>query len=41
MIELYENMHENTLNNLKKKIDDKEKKINELIKEFNDIQNIK
>ena len=41
MIELYENMHENTLNKLKEKINDKEKKINELIKEFNDIQNIK
>ena len=41
MIELYENMHENTLNKLKEKIIIKEKKINELIKEFNDIQNIK
>ena len=41
MIELYENMHENTLNKIKEKINDKEKKINELIKEFNDIQNIK
>ena len=41
MIELYENMHENTLNKLKDKINKKEKKINELIKEFNDIQNIK
>ena len=41
MIELYENMHENTLNNLKKKINDKEKKINDLINQYNDIQNIK
>ena len=41
MIELYENMHDNTLNKLKEKINNKEKKINELIKEFNDIQNIK
>ena len=41
MIELYENMHENTLNKLKEKINDKEKKANELIKEFNEIQNIK
>ena len=41
MIELYENMHENTLNKLKEKINNKEKKINDLIKEFNDIQNIK
>ena len=41
MIELYENMHENTLNKLKEKINIKEKKINDLIKEYNDIQNIK
>ena len=41
MIELYENMHENTLNKLKEKINNKEKKMNELINEFNDIQNIK
>ena len=41
MIELYENMHENTLNKLKEKINDIERKINELIKEFDDIKNIK
>ena len=41
MIELYENMHENTLNKLKEKINIKETKINDLIKEYNDIQNIK
>ena len=41
MIELYENIHENTLNKLKEKINNKESKMNELINEFNDIQNIK
>ena len=40
MIELYENMHENTLNNLKEKINEKEIQLNELIKEYNDIQKI-
>ena len=40
MIELYENMHENTLNKLKEKINEKEIKLNELIKEYNDIQKI-
>ena len=40
MIELYENMHENTLNKLKDKINEKENKLNELIKEYNDIQKI-
>ena len=41
MIELYENMHENTLNKLKEKINNKEEKVNKLIKEFNEIQKIK
>jgi len=40
MIELYENMHENTLNKLKEKINEKEIKLNDLIKEYNDIQKI-
>ena len=41
MIELYENMHENSLNKLKEKIKVKENKINELNKELNELQNIK
>ena len=41
MIELYENMHENTLNKLKEKINIKENKINELKKELNELKNLK
>ena len=40
MIELYENMHENTLNKLKEKIVETENKINDLIKQMNELQNI-
>ena len=40
MIELYENMHENTLNKLKEKITETDNKINELMKEMNELQNI-
>ena len=40
MIELYENMHENTLNKLKEKITETDNKINDLIKEMNELQNI-
>ena len=40
MLELYENMHENTLNKLKEKIKEKDKKISELKKELNELQNI-
>ena len=41
MIELYENMHENTLNKIKEKIIEKENKLNELIQQLNELQNIK
>ncbi len=41
MIELYENMHENTLNKLKEKISEKNNKIDELMKALDDLQNIK
>ena len=41
MIELYENMHENTLNKLIETIKEKEKKINELQQELNELKNIK
>ena len=41
MIELYENMHENTLNKLKEKINEKNNKIDELMKALDDLQNIK
>ena len=41
MIELYENMHENTLNKLKEKISEKKNKIDELMKALDDLQNIK
>ena len=41
MIELYENMHENTLNKLKEKISGKNNKIDELMKALDDLQNIK
>ena len=40
MIELYENMHENTLNKLKEKINETENKINDLMKQMNELQNI-
>jgi len=40
MIELYENMHENTLNKLKEKINEKENKISELTKELTELKNI-
>ena len=40
MLELYENMHENTLNKLKEKIKEKDKKISELKKELNELHNI-
>ena len=40
MIELYENMHENTLNKLKEKITETDNKNNDLIKEMNELQNI-
>ena len=41
MIELYENMHENTLNKLIETIKEKENKINELQQELNELKNIK
>ena len=41
MIELYENIHENTLNKIKEKIIEKENKLNELIQQLNELQNIK
>ena len=41
MIELYENMHENTLNKLKEKISENNNKIDELMKALDDLQNIK
>ena len=41
MIELYENMHENTLNKLKEKIEEKNKKVEELMKVLDELQNIK
>ena len=41
MIELYENMHENTLNKLIETIKETEKKINELQQELNELKNIK
>ena len=41
MIELYENMHENTLNKIKEKIIEKENKLIELIQQLNELQNIK
>ena len=41
MIELYENMHENTLNKLIETIKDKENKVNELQQELNELKNIK
>ena len=41
MIELYENMHENTLNKLIETIKEKENKINELQQELNGLKNIK
>ena len=41
MIELYENMHENTLNKLKEKISEKNNEIHELMKALDDLQNIK
>ena len=41
MIELYENMHENTLNKLIETIKEKENKVNELQQELNELKNIK
>ena len=40
MVELYENMHDNTLIKLKQKIDEEDMKVNALIKDFKEIQNI-
>ena len=41
MIELYENMHENSLNKLAETIKEKENKIDKLSKEFGELHNIK
>ena len=40
MVELYENMHDNTLIKLKQKIEEEDMKVNALIKDFKEIQNI-